>query len=95
MAQTGGVLLLSEVHDRDKKLIMLVAVDHVRFRRPVIPGDQLKLELEVVAIRDTFCKMDGKARVNGELAAEATMMCKMMDVAEMEAPAPETAGKAR
>ena len=66
LAQTGGVLLLSEVPDRDKKLIYLVAVDNVRFRRPVVPGDQLKLELLVVAIRDTFCRMDGKARVNGK-----------------------------
>ena len=84
LAQAGGVLLLSEVPDRDKKLIMLVAVDNVRFRRPVIPGDQLRLELVVAAIRDTFCKMDGKAYVGSELAAEASMMCKMMDIAEME-----------
>jgi beta-hydroxyacyl-ACP dehydratase FabZ len=85
MAQTGGVLLLSEIPDRDQKLIMLVAVDRVRFRRPVLPGDRLKMEMVVVAIRDTFCKMDGKAFVGADLAAEATMMCKMMDIAEMEA----------
>ena len=84
MAQTGGVLLLSEVEDRDKKIIFLVAVDNVRFRRPVVPGDQLKLELTVAAIRDTFCRMDAKARVEGQLVAEASMMCKMVDVAELE-----------
>jgi beta-hydroxyacyl-ACP dehydratase FabZ len=95
LAQTGGVLLLSEVPDRDQKLTMLVAVDHVRFRRPVVPGDQLKLELTVAAIRDTFCKMDGKAYVGSDLVAEATMMCKMMDIAEMDAMAPQAAGKSR
>jgi beta-hydroxyacyl-ACP dehydratase FabZ len=100
MAQTGGVLLLSEVPDRHKKIIYLVAVDHVRFRRPVVPGDQLKLELVVAAIRDTFCRMDAKARVNGELAAEASMMCKMVDLEELQPepppqPAPEPAGTAR
>jgi beta-hydroxyacyl-ACP dehydratase FabZ len=92
LAQTGGVLLLSEVPDRDEKLIYLVAVDNVRFRRPVIPGDQLKLELVVVNIRGTFCRMDGKARVNGSVVAEASMMCKMVDLSELEQPAPEPAG---
>jgi beta-hydroxyacyl-ACP dehydratase FabZ len=98
LAQTGGVLLLSEVADRDKKLIYLVAVDNVRFRRPVVPGDQLNLELVVVNIRGTFCRMDGKARVNGELVAEASMMCKMVDLSELEQPqtapqpTPEPAG---
>jgi beta-hydroxyacyl-ACP dehydratase FabZ len=92
MAQTGGVLLLSDIPDRDQKLIMLVAVDRVRFRRPVLPGDRLKMEMVVAAIRDTFCKMDGKAFVGDDLAAEATMMCKMMDIAEMEAM--EATGKA-
>jgi beta-hydroxyacyl-ACP dehydratase FabZ len=87
LAQTGGVLLLSDVPDRDKKIIYLVAVDNVRFRRPVVPGDQLKLELTVTAIRDTFCRMDGKATVDGQLAAEASMMCKMVDLADLEQPA--------
>lgn len=101
LAQTGGVLLLSEVPDRDKKLIYLVAVDNVRFRRPVVPGDQLKLELIVVNIRGTFCRMDGKARVNGDVVAEASMMCKMVDLSELEPPqpspqpAPEPASAAR
>ncbi|HEY6464675.1 MAG TPA: 3-hydroxyacyl-ACP dehydratase FabZ [Candidatus Acidoferrales bacterium] len=101
LAQTGGVLLLSEVADRDKKLIYLVAVDNVRFRRPVVPGDQLKLELVVVSIRGTFCRMDGKARVNGDVVAEASMMCKMVDLSELEQPqsspqpAPEPAGAAQ
>jgi beta-hydroxyacyl-ACP dehydratase FabZ len=94
LAQTGGVLLLSEVPDRDKKIIFLVAVDNVRFRRPVVPGDQLILEMTVAAIRDTFCKMDGKARVNGDVVAEASMMCKMVDLAEFDQPAPAAgAGK--
>jgi len=86
MAQTGGVLLLKEVPDRDKKLIYFVAIDNARFRRPVVPGDQLRLELIVDSCRGTFCKLYGRASVNGELAAEATMMCKMMDM-ETEQPA--------
>ena len=80
MAQTGGVLLLRDVPDRDQKLIYFVAVDNARFRRPVVPGDILKLELTVHSCRGTFCKMEGRATVDGQLAAEATMMCKMVDM---------------
>jgi beta-hydroxyacyl-ACP dehydratase FabZ len=83
MAQTGGVLLLKDVPDREDKLLYFVAVDGARFRRPVVPGDQLILDLEVVSWRGTFCKLQGKASVNGALAAEALMMCKMIDRAEM------------
>lgn len=79
MAQTGGLLLLLEIPDRDNKLLYLVAVDDVRFRRPVVPGDQVLLEMMVASWRGDFCKLHGKATVNGELAAEATLMCKMID----------------
>jgi 3-hydroxyacyl-[acyl-carrier-protein] dehydratase len=79
MAQTGGLLLLLEIPDRDNKVMYFVAVDGARFRRPVVPGDQLKLEMEVLAWRGDFCKLIGKATVNGQLAAEATLMCKMVD----------------
>lgn len=79
MAQTGGFLLLLEVPDRESKLIYFVAVDGARFRRPVVPGDQLRIEMRVISWRGDFCKLEGKATVNGELAAEATLMCKMTD----------------
>jgi len=79
MAQTGGLLLLLEVPDRENKLLYFVAVDGARFRRPVVPGDQLRLEVSVISWRGDFCKLEGKATVNGQLAAEATLMCKMVD----------------
>jgi 3-hydroxyacyl-[acyl-carrier-protein] dehydratase len=79
MAQTGGLLLLQEVPDRDKKLLYFVAIDDARFRRPVVPGEQLRVEVKVLAWRGNFCKLAGVATVNGELAAEATLMCKMVD----------------
>ena len=79
MAQTGGLLLLLEVPDRENKLLYFVAVDGARFRRPVVPGDQLRLEMTVKSWRGDFCKLEGKATVDGKLAAEATLMCKMMD----------------
>jgi 3-hydroxyacyl-[acyl-carrier-protein] dehydratase len=90
MAQTGGLLLLLEIPDREKKLLYFVAIDDARFRRPVVPGDQLKVEVKVISWRGDFCKLEGKARVNGEVAAEAILMCKMVD-REPEVKLPEPA----
>jgi 3-hydroxyacyl-[acyl-carrier-protein] dehydratase len=87
MAQTGGLLLLLEIPDREHKLLYFVAVDDARFRRPVVPGEQLRLEVTVVSWRGDFCKLRGKATVNGELACEATLMCKMVDREPAESPA--------
>ena len=97
MAQTGGLLLLQEVKDREKKLLYFVAIDNARFRRPVVPGDQLRIEVDVLAWRGTFCKLKGRALVTGELAAEATLMCKMVDVDEVQQqqPTPASAEKAQ
>jgi 3-hydroxyacyl-[acyl-carrier-protein] dehydratase len=95
MAQTAGLLLLQEVPDRENKLLYFVAIDNARFRRPVIPGNQLKLEVNVVAWRGTFCKFEGRAMVDGELAAEATLMCMMVDRQTEQAPAAEPVGKAQ
>jgi 3-hydroxyacyl-[acyl-carrier-protein] dehydratase len=95
MAQTGGLLLLQEVPDREKKLVYFVAIDNARFRRPVVPGDQLKIEVKVIAWRGDFCKIQGQATVNGDLAAEATLMCKMVDRTQQPTPAQLTAEKAQ
>ncbi|HVC00529.1 MAG TPA: 3-hydroxyacyl-ACP dehydratase FabZ [Candidatus Dormibacteraeota bacterium] len=79
MAQTGGLLLLQEVAERDNKLLYFVAIDDARFRRPVVPGEQLRVEVNVLNWRGNFCKLAGRASVDGQLAAEATLMCKMVD----------------
>jgi 3-hydroxyacyl-[acyl-carrier-protein] dehydratase len=86
MAQTGGLLLLKEVPDREKKLLYFIAVDGARFRRPVLPGDQLRIEMKVVRWRGDFCKLEGKVTVGGELAAEATLMCKTVYRQDAGAP---------
>ena len=82
MAQTGGVLLFQEVPDRENKLLYFVAIDGARFRRPVVPGDQLRLEMTAISFRSGFCKLAGKALVGGEVVAEATLMCKMQERGE-------------
>ena len=79
MAQAGGLLLFTEVPDREKKLMYFAAIDEVRFRRPVVPGDQIRYELEVLKLRSAYCKLAGKALVDGEVAAEAVLTSVMVD----------------
>ena len=79
MAQTGGILLLSEIQERDKKLFYLGAVDEARFRRPVVPGDQLRIEVTVLKWKRVFCKLQAVATVDGQVAAEAIMRCMLVD----------------
>ncbi|MEX1309833.1 MAG: 3-hydroxyacyl-ACP dehydratase FabZ [Candidatus Sulfomarinibacteraceae bacterium] len=79
MAQAGGYLLFRQIEDREGKLIMFTGIDCCRFRRPVVPGDQVIFELEVVSIKRTFAKLHGKALVDGELACEATLMSAMTE----------------
>jgi 3-hydroxyacyl-[acyl-carrier-protein] dehydratase len=79
MAQTAGVLVLRTIADRDDKLVFLVSVDAARFRKPVVPGDTLRLEMTVIKRKGSVAKMAGRATVNGVLVAEAEVMCKLED----------------
>jgi beta-hydroxyacyl-ACP dehydratase FabZ len=79
MAQVGGVLLLREIEDRRSKLVYFMGIDEARFRRPVVPGDQIRFELEVLRRKATTCKLQGKAFVEGALAAEAVILSAMVD----------------
>jgi 3-hydroxyacyl-[acyl-carrier-protein] dehydratase len=79
MAQAGGLLLLQEIPDREKKLLYLASINDVKFRRPVVPGDQLRIEVNVLAWKGDLCKIEAKAYVEGNLATEAKMMCVMAD----------------
>ncbi len=84
MAQTGGCLLMREFEDRAKKVIYFMGIDAVKFRKPVLPGDQLVMEVKVVQIKGRICKMRGEAFVNGQKVAEAEFMSMLMDLAEGE-----------
>jgi 3-hydroxyacyl-[acyl-carrier-protein] dehydratase len=77
IAQAGGALLLTEIPDRDTKLMVFTGIDNARFRRPVVPGDQLRIEVKVLNWRTTAVKLHGVATVEGKLAAEATIMCAL------------------
>jgi beta-hydroxyacyl-ACP dehydratase FabZ len=87
MAQAAGVLVLKNIPDRHEKLVFLVAVENARFRKPVVPGDTLQLEMQVVKRRPNVAKMAGRATVDGQLVAEAEVMCKLADKEDTSAPA--------
>lgn len=81
MAQTGGCLVFaSNPEYKGTKLMFLTGIDKARFRRPVVPGDQLLMTLQVVAVRPSFVKVSGEARVDGALCAEAELLCTLVDL---------------
>jgi len=78
IAQAGGLLLLTEVPNRDEMLMVFTGIEKARFRRPVLPGDQVRIEVEVKAWRITAARLEGKAYVGDKVAAEATVTCRLV-----------------
>ncbi len=79
MAQAAGVLVLGKIEDRANKHVFLARVDEARFRRPVVPGDQMRIEIKVVHGRPTRIKAQGKAFVGDQCVAEAMLVCVLQD----------------
>jgi len=79
MAQAGGLLLMHDVPDRENKLIFFTTINKAKFRRPVVPGDQLRIEIDILRLREVFCKQSARALVDGQLVAEAVLSSAMMD----------------
>jgi len=79
MAQTGGILLLEAIPDRDKKIAYFMSIDGVKFRKPVIPGDQLRFEVEMLRFGGRAARMRSVAYVDGQVAAEAEMAAALVD----------------
>jgi 3-hydroxyacyl-[acyl-carrier-protein] dehydratase len=79
MAQVAGVLVLSGIPDRKDKLVLLAGVDGAKFRKPVRPGDQLRMEMKVLRSRATMAKVSGTATVDGVVVAEAEILCVLAD----------------
>jgi 3-hydroxyacyl-[acyl-carrier-protein] dehydratase len=78
IAQAGGLLLLTEIPNRDEMLMVFTGIEKARFRRPVVPGDQLRIEVVVKAWRMTAARLEGKAYVDGKVAAEAIVTCRLV-----------------
>ncbi len=74
MAQVAGVMIYRDLPDRERKLIYFTGIENAKFRRPVLPGDQLRIEMELLNRRHSFGKMQGRATVEGKLVAEAVVL---------------------
>ena len=79
MAQTGGILVMRDVPEASHRLVLFASIESAKFRRPVRPGDQLRMEIDMLSRKTTFARMQGKAYVDGELACEAIVMCKIVE----------------
>lgn len=79
MAQVGGMLLMDHFEDPESKVVYFMSLDGVKFRRPVLPGDQLRFEIEMIQFRGRTCRMRGEAFVDGQPVCEAEMMARVVD----------------
>ena len=79
MAQVAGVMIYRDLPGKEKKLIYFTGIENAKFRRPVVPGDQLRIEMEMLNRRSNFGKMQGRATVDGKLVAEAVVLFAITD----------------
>lgn len=78
VAQAGGALLLTEIPDREDKLMVFTGIERAKFRRPVTPGDQLRIEVTVLNWRSRAVRMEGRATVDGKLVCECVVTCQLV-----------------
>jgi len=83
LAQAGGILLYHSIPDPDKKFVLFSKIDNMKFRKPVVPGDQLRLECELIKFKGRFFWLHGKAFVEGEVAVEGDMLASALDREEL------------
>jgi 3-hydroxyacyl-[acyl-carrier-protein] dehydratase len=82
MAQVGAVMVLRDIPDRSKKLVYFMGIDQARFRQPVIPGNQLRMVVEVIRMKSRHGKLRGEAFVGDKLVAEAEILSSIVDRSE-------------
>ncbi len=83
MAQAGGVLLFYSLPEPEKKLVFLSKINHARFRKPVVPGDQLLLKVDLVKFKRGFCQIEAKASVDDEIVTEAEILASVVELEEL------------
>ena len=78
MAQAGAIIMMAELPDREKKLVVFTGIERAKFRRSVTPGDQLRIEVEVLSMKTRAGRIEGKAYADGKLACQATLTCMVV-----------------
>ena len=95
MAQAGGIIMTHELPDRAQKLVVFTGIERAKFRRPVTPGDQLRIEVNVLSFRTRAGRIQGRATVDGKLACEATLTCQVVPRGRQTRSSDETTERAR
>jgi 3-hydroxyacyl-[acyl-carrier-protein] dehydratase/UDP-3-O-[3-hydroxymyristoyl] N-acetylglucosamine deacetylase/3-hydroxyacyl-[acyl-carrier-protein] dehydratase len=80
MAQAGGILLYNSIPKPDEKLLFLSKIDNLKFRKPVIPGDQIRLEVEIVKLKSRICHIKAKAIVDGDVVTEGDIWASLANL---------------
>jgi 3-hydroxyacyl-[acyl-carrier-protein] dehydratase len=88
MAQVGGILVTVLAPHTRGKLMLLASVENAKFRKPVVPGDQLRIEMKLSKLKKNIAKMQGVATVDGQVVAEAALLCVLSERAAASEPAP-------
>jgi 3-hydroxyacyl-[acyl-carrier-protein] dehydratase/UDP-3-O-[3-hydroxymyristoyl] N-acetylglucosamine deacetylase/3-hydroxyacyl-[acyl-carrier-protein] dehydratase len=83
IAQAGGILLYNSIPNPQRTFVVLSKIDNTKFRRPVVPGDQLKIEAEILKLKRKYGHLKGRATVEGEVAAEGEMVATFLDLEAM------------
>ncbi|MCJ7643236.1 MAG: 3-hydroxyacyl-ACP dehydratase FabZ [Candidatus Aminicenantes bacterium] len=86
IAQAGGILLYHSIPDPQHTFVVLSKIDNAKFRRPVVPGDQMMIEAEILKLKGKYCLLKGRATVEGEVAAEGEMVASLLNLEEMNEP---------
>jgi len=94
MAQAGAIIMMNEIPDREKKLAVFTGIDKAKFRNQVTPGDQLRIEVTVLAFRSRMGRMEARATVDGKLACEAILSCAIVPRVRETAPEAPPAAQA-
>ncbi|MGD9344446.1 MAG: 3-hydroxyacyl-ACP dehydratase FabZ [Candidatus Aminicenantes bacterium] len=85
VAQAGGVLIYLSIPEPEKKISFLSKIDKVKFRKTVVPGDQVRLEVEMLRMKTRICQVKGRALVDGEVVVEGEVMASLMDIEDLNA----------
>jgi beta-hydroxyacyl-ACP dehydratase FabZ len=85
IAQAGGILLYHSIDNPQTKIVLLSKLNNVKFRRPVVPGDQLTLKAEILKLKTRICHLSGQALVGDDIAVEGEMMASLLDIQEAHA----------
>lgn len=83
LAQAGGILLFNSLPEPEKKFVMFSKIDDMKFRKPVVPGDQIRLECEVLKLKSRFIQIRGRAYVDGKIVVEGLLLASVLNREEL------------